>query len=305
MGFIKPKLTRDSVLRFTPHSWAKMLYFRDIGPTEVGGYGICETEDPLLVTDICLIKQECTPCTIDFDKQDMADFMEKMTDKGLSPWMHQNIFWHTHPGNCAKPSGTDEQNFDKAFSHPHWAIFFILAKQGDTYARLRYNVGPGTEVLLDYCVDYSIPFVGSNHQEWDKEYKDKVTKTKPIIIINNKNSKGSSVWFDENTGEILDYTKSGYTEENINKRYDDIINDLNDDEDDDGDIYASSSGKYIYCWENNGENDELGIMYKFDVENQTLINDDTEDDCTNTNGEIIERIHKWIEKNEPVSLIGV
>ena len=41
-------------LRFTPTAWAKLLFLRDYGDTEVAGFGIAETDDLLLVTDIAL-----------------------------------------------------------------------------------------------------------------------------------------------------------------------------------------------------------------------------------------------------------
>ena len=30
----------EPVLRFTPYAWAKLLWLRDAGPTEIGGFGI-------------------------------------------------------------------------------------------------------------------------------------------------------------------------------------------------------------------------------------------------------------------------
>jgi hypothetical protein len=47
---------------------------------------------------------------------------------------------------------------------------FILAQGGQTYARLRFNVGPGGDLLIPVVVDYAIPFMGSDHQRWHDEY---------------------------------------------------------------------------------------------------------------------------------------
>jgi proteasome lid subunit RPN8/RPN11 len=173
----KPERTRDAVLRFSPYAWAKLIFMRDAGDTEVGGYGITGTDDPMLVTDFMLVKQECTGATFEFDEKDSIDFLERMMDHGLAPWKTQNVLIHTHPGNDPTPSGTDEDNFDKNFSHPHWAIFFILAKEGKTYCRIRHNVGPGIEVELDCEIDYSGGFPKSNLTGWQKEYDDNVTET--------------------------------------------------------------------------------------------------------------------------------
>jgi len=148
---------------------------RDAGETEVGGYGITPTEDPLLITDFCLIKQKCTEVEVKQDEEDSARFVEKMFDSGIAPWQCQNIWIHTHPGNGPDPSGQDETNFNKSFSHPHWAIFFIVARGGATYCRVRHNVGPGIEVEIDHEIDYSAEFRGTDHKAWEEEYKNNVT----------------------------------------------------------------------------------------------------------------------------------
>jgi proteasome lid subunit RPN8/RPN11 len=172
--FTTPKMTFGDTLRFTPYSFAKLIYMRDKGPTEVAGYGVTGTEDPLLVTDFILIKQKCTGASFDFDSEDMADYAERMMDIGMPPWTCQNILLHSHPGNCPQPSGTDEENFRKAFSHPYWAIMFIIARGGEIYCRLKINVGPGVVKELKIAVDWNVPFNGSNIEAWNNEYKDKV-----------------------------------------------------------------------------------------------------------------------------------
>jgi len=186
--FMVPRLTRGSVLKFSPYAWAKIIAMRDFGNTEIGGYGITESDDPLLVTDFRLIKQQCSSVTVEFDKEDSIKFVEEMTDKGLSYWQFGSIFLHSHPGNCPNPSITDEENFDKNFSLPHMAVFFIIAKQGATYCRLRYNVSAGTEVTIDSTVDYTTPFPASDKIAWEAEYKDKVTETKSFIMMGDGDS---------------------------------------------------------------------------------------------------------------------
>lgn len=173
---MKPKTTFGECLKFTPYSWAKLLRMRDLGETEVAGYGITQTEDPLLVTDFVTVKQKCTMATFDLDNEDIAEYSERMMDAGLVPWMYSNILIHTHPGNCPNPSHTDEENFMKAFSHPNWAIMFIIARGGETYCRLKVNTPPGVTKELKVCVDYSHPFPGSEETAWKDEYRQKVSK---------------------------------------------------------------------------------------------------------------------------------
>ena len=35
-------------LSFTPYAWAKLVFLRNLGPTEIGGFGICDPADLLL-----------------------------------------------------------------------------------------------------------------------------------------------------------------------------------------------------------------------------------------------------------------
>ena len=71
-------------LRFTPSAWAKLLYLRDYGDTEVGGFGICPNH-PLLVEDVKLVKQSCTYTFVSFDDESVADFFEDQVAAGLTP----------------------------------------------------------------------------------------------------------------------------------------------------------------------------------------------------------------------------
>lgn len=174
--FLKPKMTFGDTLRFTAYAYAKLLYIRDCGNTEVAGYGVTATEDPLLVTDFVLTKQECTGVTFDLDLEDGAEYMERMMDAGLMPWMYANLLIHSHPGNSPNPSSTDEINFQKAFSHPDWAIMLIIAKDDSMYCRLKLNTGPGVEKLLNVQVDFSQDFQASDRKTWKIEYDSKVTK---------------------------------------------------------------------------------------------------------------------------------
>lgn len=176
---LKPKITYADTLRFTAFAYAKLLYFRDRGSTEVAGFCITGTEDPLLVTDFQLIKQKCTGATFELDPNDIVDYMDRMVDTEIMPWACSNILAHTHPPGCSpSPSEIDEENFRKAFTKPSWAIMLIVADGGKAYCRLKINVGPGVEKLLKVEVDFSQSFKASDHEVWDAEYTDKVTEEK-------------------------------------------------------------------------------------------------------------------------------
>ena len=65
--------TEEPVLRFLPTAWAKLLFFRDRGDTEIGGFGITKANDLLYVEDFVTVKQEATGASISFDDEAVAD----------------------------------------------------------------------------------------------------------------------------------------------------------------------------------------------------------------------------------------
>jgi len=165
-------------IRFTPYAWAKLLYLRDAGDTEIGGFAVTSPDDLLLVEDVCLVRQQCTAITVEFDDESVADFYDEQVDAGLKPEQFGRIWLHTHPGTSATPSLTDEETFDRCFGNVDWAVMFILAKGGETYARLRFNVGPRASQLMNVEVDYSQPFEASNNFEWKREFDANVQEIK-------------------------------------------------------------------------------------------------------------------------------
>lgn len=202
LEFTRPRTTYADTLRFTAYAYAKLLWLRDRGDTEIAGYATTETNNPLLITDLRLIKQKCTSVTFDLDPGDLAEDVERTLDMGLMPWQANNILWHTHPPGCnPTPSLTDEENFVKAFSHPDWAVMLIIAKNGSTYCRLKINTAPGVEKLLKVEVDWTIPFGESNAEAWNAEYKDKVTVEKTLRM----------------TGKELGTTLSAFSPDNLNR----------------------------------------------------------------------------------------
>ena len=167
----KPSPTPPQVLRFSPTAWAKLLYLRDAGDTEIGGFGISPKEDLLFIEDIRLVPQTCTWVHVAFDDMAVADFFDAQVDAGRQPEQFARLWLHTHPGRSAEPSATDEATFSRVFGGADWAVMFILARGGQTYARLRCNVGPGADVKLPVDVDYGRHFDRSDCEAWQAEYE--------------------------------------------------------------------------------------------------------------------------------------
>ena len=170
------------MLRFSPAAWAKLLYLRDRGETEVGGFGISSADDLFYLEDVSLVRQACTCVSVKFDDLAVADHFDRQVDEGLQPEQFARIWVHTHPGDCPLPSGIDEATFARVFSASDWAVMFILAEGGQTYARLRFNVGPGGSVLVPVEVDYGRPFAGSNESDWEQEYLACVEAEAPALV---------------------------------------------------------------------------------------------------------------------------
>ncbi len=165
---------RRPTLRFTPYAWAKLLYLRDRGDTEVGGFGISSSDDLLLVEDFRLVQQTCSSTSVEFDDTAVADFFDQQVDSGRSPEEFARIWLHTHPWDSAEPSGTDEKTFQRCFGSADWAVMCILARHGQRYARLRYGVGPGGDIEIPVRIDFECSFPGADYAAWDAEYEQSV-----------------------------------------------------------------------------------------------------------------------------------
>ncbi len=120
--------------------------------------------------------------SVRFEDDAVADFLDQQIDAGRTPQQFMRIWIHTHPGDSAHPSGTDEETFARVFEKSDWAVMFILAKSGKTYARLRFNTGPGGQMQIPVEVDYHLPFAASDHEGWKQEYAADVQPELPAMV---------------------------------------------------------------------------------------------------------------------------
>ncbi len=170
----RPSSNGHTALRFSPYAWAKLLHLRDCGNTEVGGFGITSADDLAVVEDIRLVRQRCTPVSVEFDDAAVADFFDEQIDLGRRPEQFARIWLHTHPGSSAKPSGIDEETFQRCFGRTDWSAMCILARGGQAYARVRFNVGPGGSWEIPVEVDFRQPFPAAETAAWEREYLEAV-----------------------------------------------------------------------------------------------------------------------------------
>lgn len=143
---------------------------RDVTDNEVGGFGITEAEDLLFVTDFALVKQKVTAVSVSFEDESVADLFEDQVEAGRQPEQFGRIWLHSHPGDSPEPSCTDESTFARVFGSCDWAIMFIVAQDSKTFARLRFNAGPGGEVKIPVYVDYSYEFDAADFEVWKQQY---------------------------------------------------------------------------------------------------------------------------------------
>jgi len=179
---VKPKIITPTVvtpivkqhnakLTFSPYAWAKLLFMRDKTNNEVGAYGIATPTNLLHITDLAVIKQTVSSISTEFDDDGIADFFDTQVLAGRKPAEFARIWIHTHPGTSAGPSGTDFATFNRVFGVPDWSVMFILANGGATTCELRFNVGPKASLQIPVSIDYTQPFMGSDFDSWEAEYK--------------------------------------------------------------------------------------------------------------------------------------
>jgi hypothetical protein len=168
---LRTRRQRRPRLRFSPTAWAKLLFVRDCGPTEVGGFAIASEADLLYVEDVRMVKQACTAISVAFDDAAVAEFFDAQIDVGRQPEQFGRIWIHTHPGVSAQPSHVDEETFRRVFGPCDWAVMFILARGGETYCRLRFRAGPGGAWEIPTEVAFHRDFAGSNCDAWAAEYE--------------------------------------------------------------------------------------------------------------------------------------
>ena len=126
--------------------------------------------------------------TVAFDDAAVADLFEDLVAAGCHPEQFARLWMHTHPGSSPLPSSTDENTFGRVFGECHWSVMFILARTGQTYARLRFGVGPGGDMEIPVEVDYSEPFAASDHLLWLEQYRQQVKVVESLSLPTLRNT---------------------------------------------------------------------------------------------------------------------
>jgi hypothetical protein len=190
-------------LRFSPTAWAKLLFFRDKSPDEIGGFGISDPDDLLYIREFVTLRQEVSIVSVRFQDDAIADFFEDQVTLGRKPEQFARHWLHTHPKGISTPSQTDEETFERVFGHCQWAVMAIVSQDNQTYARISFNIGPGGQVLIPVQVDYSKPFEATDSLAWEQEFKRNIlTPSGDRMDIQNQSSQTFSVMSDKTLSQI-------------------------------------------------------------------------------------------------------
>lgn len=146
--------TRSSVL-LRPAAFMKLMFCCHQARTEIGGFGISSKADPLVIDEFVLILQNTSVMTVEFDDHALADHVEDFADKGIGPDRSFRVWIHTHPGRSAAPSSVDEETFDRCFGRCDWAAMMIQGREEENYCRIRFNIGPGGQVIVPIKFDWA------------------------------------------------------------------------------------------------------------------------------------------------------
>lgn len=194
-AYSNPLAATRPELIFSPHAWLKWQLMCHSGDTEVAGFGLSNPHHPLYLDDILVVRQRASNVTVSIDDDAVADLFDDMTDRGIPPNRFARIWLHTHPNESVIPSSVDEATFIRCFGHCDWAVMSILGRTGRTYARLRFDSGPGMQQEIPSRVDWSawpalMPELPLRLDEWQEEYDTHIQK------VEFRFEPFGNIWFD-------------------------------------------------------------------------------------------------------------
>lgn len=208
------ELNTSVKLYFSPYAWAKLCYMRDLGDTEVAGFGICPNK-PLWVEDFRLVGQEASAAAFEMTQEGLAEFYLEMDAAGLEMHQYSRVMIHTHPGDSVVPSGEDEKNFRENYGRAEWAVMVILGKRNSVSARLHFGVGPGGDLEIPWAITYSSSKGWDDEEKklWDAEYR-KCVRTRVYQSAGYQGGAGSmgfcGYWDHNSNGRTYDRFGYGY-----------------------------------------------------------------------------------------------
>jgi len=122
-------------LILTNNAYLKIKYYIECTNLEISGLGKSTFDgENIIVEDIMIFKQECSPASTVLDDKNQAQFINQVMKKKqkIEDW---NVWWHSHADMDVFWSGTDE-NTIRSHSNQTNLISLVGNKKGKFKARL-------------------------------------------------------------------------------------------------------------------------------------------------------------------------
>ena len=172
----------------------KMFAYADVAKGEISGMGLVEKiDDMFVVTELYLLKQECSSSTTEIDFDDLGKLMLELARQGKEN--NLKLWWHSHASMDTFWSGTDN-NTAKMLSGNEWMFRIVVNKRSDIKASLDVNM-PFHHVLDNIQVSVYDPNAGKISELCRKEIKEKVKESKKVLDTQTEDMFGGLGEFDE------------------------------------------------------------------------------------------------------------
>jgi hypothetical protein len=164
----KHPVPKMPTLYITQFAWMKIGCALRHVDTEIAWWGITHPDNPMYVQDIIIPHQCASSADVEFDQEQMAQHLFELMDLDIPPRLGAHIHGHSHPGNSAEPSGTDDDMFYKEMAHDkyEWIVSLIVAQDLSHTCRGRIPLSTGHQLTGDVPV-VIVPQKPEDTPAWD------------------------------------------------------------------------------------------------------------------------------------------
>ena len=164
-----------NTLYFKLECLTKLFGYVNAVEGEVSGMGLVEKiKDMFVVTEIFLLKQECSFSTTEIDSEDLGKLMLELTRQGKEG--NLKLWWHSHGSMNAFWSSTDKHTA-RNLSGSNWMFTAVVNKEGKIKISLDVSI-PFHHVADDIQVSIYDPDTSRIFEICKKEVKEKVKEEK-------------------------------------------------------------------------------------------------------------------------------
>jgi hypothetical protein len=159
----------------------KLWTWTDVARTEVSALGLVEeirdadtgAVTSLLITDMFLVKQQCSIDATTMDPQAVAELMVSLESQGIDS-RKLRLWAHSHAAMSVFWSSTDDACIE-GLANDQWLLSLVVNKKHDAQLRLD-QFSPAHLFLTDVAFEIAYPMVDGLAAECLAEYKAKVTE---------------------------------------------------------------------------------------------------------------------------------